>query len=229
MPDRANVIWVIGPTRSSKTSLAKGLARTSGEATPFPVIGTGDYFRDLYGQEDTYDASFVFNLSAFSARHITENKSCHRTVLESFIDQADDICIIEGERNPFVFPALYNPEKDMVFTLDRRDIAVYHNPIEPGVPAIFDLVRWGVKTGYIPAQSVVHFTFGHGRVEAHRYAGPEDDNPSCLFSEAADPRYDGDKYPWISTMIDMGQENIRTYFALEQPARHQGQNLDGPV
>lgn len=218
MLDRKHpIIWIVGATRSSKTALAQGLQEA---CAGFHLTSTGDYFREQYGEEDTYSREFVFNISANSANCLGSSPSCHLDYLEDKIQKAGKPFIIEGERNPFEFSQLYNPKQDMVFFLTRLDIPVYNTTIERGISVIEQQVRWAVSNNIAPDTSATSMIFGNDKVKIFQFpkALNQDDHgvdEVIIEGPTAKRKMDGtpdEKYPWINILIGYASEHIKNYY-----------------
>lgn len=224
---RAPVIWVIGATRSSKTPFARGLAEKPPSPLAIPTLSTGDYYRLEFGQEDTFSRDFVFRISAHSARHIAGNHDCHIPTLEQFIDECNGPCIIEGERHPFAFAKLFDPQKDMAFILFNDAMCTYDTTIEGGIKVIDDQLRWAVKNRLAPQDNVMKFTFNKNKLWAHHF-GSGYDADKIIHQDIPPLRYDGDKYPFIDPMIAMAQNQILKCLKDVFPDKAAGPHLPEP-
>jgi|GEM_PF-4512868 hypothetical protein len=211
MPRESPIVWIIGATRSCKTALAQyGVAPLG-----FKLISTGDYFRREFGQEDTFSRDFVFQLSAFSATCLAQEPNCHLTHLHKLIEEAQQPCVIEGERNPMEFAKLYDPHKDMVIFLHRMDMDIYDTTIERGIAAIERNVRWCVNVGIAPPTSVFKTTFGDQEIKGE-YFGVNNGSDAVFIRGAVEERKTQgdaeDRYPWINILIGMVREKVVNYF-----------------
>lgn len=203
------IIWVIGPSRSCKTAMARGLSQKGPAPTNYPVFSTGDYYRRRYGRPDTFNARFIFNISSFTTSHLVYNKAAHQSDMIDFLHKNQSPVIIEGERNPFVFGRFYRPGKDLVFFMNRQNIEKYDTAIEPGVQNIYQNLKWGVKAGFIPLKSVISFKFGDGRVQAEHLPAPGENLIDEVFYDQPEfPRHEGDLYPWMGTLVALAQDKV---------------------
>lgn len=213
------IIWVIGATRSSKTALATAISDQGPASLGFHLIQTGNYFRQRYGEPDTYSREFVFNISAFASRCLEEQPDCHEQHLASVIAHVNKPCVIEGERNPREFAKLYDPKLDMVFFLNRLDVEKYSTTIERGVSVIEDQVRWFVANGIAPQESVIKMTFGNGEVKAE-YFGTEHKPDHVIIQGAVKNKKDTgtseERYPWISILIGLVREKVMEYYCIKE-------------
>lgn len=209
------VIWIIGATRSSKTALASALAEGGGASLGFHLISTGNYFRGRYGQPDTMNRAFVFNISSFAADCLEQAPSCHQDALEDEIVRAQKPCIVEGERNPLEFAKLYDPKRDMVFLLKRVDVDTYDTLIEKGLAVIEQQVRWCVNTGIAPVNSVCKITYGNTELKFEQLG--KHDQPDSIIMQGPVKERDLNgqpehKYPWINILIGIARQEITDYY-----------------
>ena len=208
---RHPIIWVIGATRSSKSYLAKGLAESGRAGLNCEMIGTSDYFRQRFNKPDTYSREFVFDLSDFSAACLADDPNCNLAVLEEQVSNASKICVIEGERNPYEFAKLYDPQKDMVFFLQRSDVDTYETTIESAVNIIEQSVRWYVSNGITAADKVAKFYFGDETVKVDAFSKGHDLDKE-IFQLTVGPKSEATQYPWIAPMIQIaGDMAIRQF------------------
>lgn len=208
---RHPVVWVIGATRSCKTAIAENGIAPLG----YHLISTASYFRAAYAQPDTYSRSFVFNLSAFAANTLSADPDCHVRHLDALIRDANGPCVVEGERNPVEFSRLYDPHKDMVFLIDRLDVETYDTPIERGIKAIEQIVRWNVGNGIAPQSSVTKLTFGLDEIRAEHFGVNNKEDVLYLCGPVAARRAEGeieDRYPWINIVIGLVREEVTRYY-----------------
>lgn len=206
------IIWVIGGTRSCKTAIAENGIAPLG----YRLISTGDYFRERYGEPDTFSRPFVFNISAHSAKVLAENPDCHIDHLRGILKDRAEPLVVEGERNPIEFAKLYDPKTDMVIFVDRRDIDPYDTVIERGLVGIESTVRWCVSTGIAPQSSVMKLTFGLEEIRADHFGIANSDDHAFLSGKVKKRIETGsveDKYPWINVLIGCVREQITHYYA----------------
>lgn len=205
------VIWVIGATRSCKSALAENGIAPMG----FHLISTATYFRNAYGQPDTMDRAFVFNISAHAAQTLANNPDCHRAHLERLLKAVNGPCVVEGERNPVEFAKLYDPAQDMVFLIDRVDVDKYDTVIERGIGAIEQIMRWNVSTGIAPQESVAKIIFGLDEIRAEHLGVNNSVDQVFLCGPVKEKKFEGgieDRYPWINIVIGVVREQISRYY-----------------
>jgi len=184
----------------------------------FEAISTGDYFREQYGQPDTFSRQFVFDISAHSAKILAHDPSCHLKNLSKHFETSAAPCVVEGERNPVEFANLYDPKRDMVIFLDRLDVDKYDTAIEKGLESIERIVRWNIGVGITPADSVMKLTFGLEFIKAERIS--VNGAPDTVFLEGnVKPKaltgIDEDRYPWINILIGAVRHEIQKYYDLQ--------------
>lgn len=205
------VVWVIGATRSCKSALAENGIAPLG----FKLISTATYFRNAYGQPDTMDRAFVFNISAHAALTLADNPDCHRAYLEKLLKAATGPCVVEGERNPVEFAKLYDPAQDMVFLIERLDVDKYDTVIERGIGAIEQIMRWNVSTGITPQESVMKVIFGLDEIRAEHLGVNNGPDHIFLQGPVKQKKSEGmieDRYPWINILIGLVREQILHYY-----------------
>lgn len=213
MERRHPIVWVIGATRSSKSHLAKGLALGGRAGLNLHMISTSDYFRKRYAQPDTQSRKFVFDLSDFSAHCLAEDPDCNLDFLRKEIEKANQACVIEGERNPYEFSKLYEPDIDMVFFAERSDMETYDTTIEGSISIIEQSVRWSVKNGITPQNRVMKFNFGDERVKVSLF-GKGYNEDTVVQDMHVGPKTPNTPYPWILPIIQMaGTTVVQNYGA----------------
>lgn len=212
MDNRHPIIWIVGATRSSKSYLAKGLSCDGSAKLDFHMISTSDLFRQEYQKPDTYSRKFVFNLSAFASKKLSDNPDYNIKHVSNILENTDKPCIIEGERNPIEFAKLYDPQKDMVFFLKRKNIQKYDTTIEKGIDVIEQQVRWCVNNGLAPQSSVLKIIFGNNVVSVKDF-GKNNQPDEVVFEADVGFSTNQTPYPWINPMIGLAQEKILQYYA----------------
>lgn len=200
--ERQPIIWIIGATRTSKSNLAKGLAQGGRGGLNCGLISTSDYFRDRHNKPDTMSKEFVFDLSDFTAACLAQDPECNIRHLEDRIADLGQVCVIEGERNPFEFAKLYEPDKDIVFFLDRSDMQSYDTTIENGVHIIEQSIRWNVSNGITSPDRVTKFYFGDETLKVESF-GTQYSPDQTIENIHVGPRTEELRYPWIAPMIQI--------------------------
>jgi hypothetical protein len=186
------------------------------------MISTATYFREGYGKPDTLSREFVFNLSEYSVACLAVNPSFHRSHLEGIIAGTPQPYVIEGERNPDEFVKLYDPKLDMIILIDRVDIEKYDTIIERGLPVIEQYVRWCVRSGVTPVNSVIKLSFGGRHIKAERF-GTGYDADSTVIEGTVDKRNPDapsveDRYPWIGYVIKIAVDAVKDYYGISTPS-----------
>jgi hypothetical protein len=208
------IIWIIGATRSSKSYLAKGLSFEGRAGLNLPAISTSNFFRGGYGREDTVSRDYVFGLSEFSAVSLAKDPQCCERHLIDEIEGFNSACIVEGERNPVQFSNLYDPQKDMVFFLERKDMEPYDTTIEGGIGIIEDIVRWNVRNGITPQNTAFKMVFGDENLRVSNF-GKSHEADILVAEDCVGPRTEGARYPWIGPMIERAHSLLLHHYGVE--------------
>jgi hypothetical protein len=161
--------FVIGSSRSGKTTYAKALAQKYG----LQHISAGRWAREQYlgGYENTQhmtdDPDVVANMTAFSLAVI---KAAPNTTID-YVRANYDLArpsVIEGVRNPRDFMQLYDPVHDVVHRLVYRENPVPATRFEGGIEIIDSYMRWLQGNGLISECQYVVYEFDTFRNETCR-------------------------------------------------------------
>ena len=154
---------------------------------------------------------FVFRLSAYASECLADDPDCHVNHVAAMVETMTTPCIVEGERNPFEFAKLYDPQKDMVFFLERRDVPAYETSIESGIGLIEYQLRWAVENGIAPQHSILKMAFGDERLHVSHYGFHRQPDEVLLDQEAV-PRHEGDDFPWMGVLPQMARQHVAEFY-----------------
>lgn len=111
-------IFIIGPTKSGKTTTAKQLANIL-KRPEDSVISMSEFFRKAFEDKNVYQNISRDDISKFSLTILQKDININlKYVEEKNKNLGYDQYIYEGFRNPYEFMKLFNPETDFVFFLN---------------------------------------------------------------------------------------------------------------
>lgn len=125
-------IFVLGISRSGKTTLAKGIA----EELKLPHISSSGWVRTHFAE-----GAPISDMTAYSQEQLEKNPSACLDYLQANYDLSIP-CVIEGIRNPFDFIHLFDPREDLVILLDYVKNLTEATLFESGLEVIDRYVKW---------------------------------------------------------------------------------------
>jgi hypothetical protein len=144
-------IFIVGNTKSGKTTLAKKIA------TKFNLehVSASQWFRDNF-KGDPSSPAFVKEISVFSSQTLKANSNLNIEILQPKIVEGG--CVIEGVRNPRDFNALFIPERgDVViwlYSLSSKHSSVFE---AYGLKAIRHSLKFYLETGIMEQARCLRF------------------------------------------------------------------------
>lgn len=130
-------IFLIGPSRSGKTTLARRLV----EAHPYlTAVSSSRWLRDRL------PSATVDELTSEATRVLRAHPSIARDHVRAQMASASGGCVIEGIRNPIDFSCLFDPRSDAVVFLNGPSATSFERD---GVAAIRRIVLWQIGQGLL--------------------------------------------------------------------------------
>jgi len=111
-------IFVIGYSRTGKTSFAKKLAKDIG----FEHLTASSWLREIYdgpAQSHLSEKELIRKMTDFSIEQLKANPFVAAKFLSEKIKDVENI-VIDGIRNPIDFQALFDPKVDHVILINRK-------------------------------------------------------------------------------------------------------------
>jgi hypothetical protein len=148
-------VFVLGPSRSGKTPMARHLAA----ATGLRHVKAGAWVRERFARpapaDDAPDAERAAFVAAITRFAIDELRADPWVSIDHLAAAGLDVpSVIEGIRNPMDFVHAFDPRHDVVIWLDAANIAITPTAFERGLDVIDAYLAWLAANGLSDAGNV---------------------------------------------------------------------------
>ena len=143
-------IFIIGYSGVGKSPFASLLCRRYPQAQH---IKAGEWVRSQFSTNATAQ-----EMAEFSAQKLKENINiCVDFIREKYVFSQNSISIIEGIRNPYDFMQLFDPKKDMVIFVNRKNTFASSYFELQGTNTIYSYLSFLASTRIIQEQQMTGF------------------------------------------------------------------------
>jgi hypothetical protein len=152
-------VFVLGPSRSGKTPMARHLAA----ATGLRHVKAGAWVRERFARpappDDAPDAERAAFVAAITRFAIEELRADPWVSIDHLAAAGLEVpSVIEGIRNPVDFVHAYDPRRDVVIWLDAVSVAIAPTAFERGLDVIAAYLAW-LETSGVATPTVIRCAF----------------------------------------------------------------------
>lgn len=138
-------IFVIGATKSGKTTTAKTLVQKLG----CNFISASEWARDNFLPSEINPSveNYTKEITEWSRKHLKDDPDrCIKYIKKN--NNLNKNCVIDGIRSPSDFIKLFDPKEDRVFFIDH-DAHQIVNDFESGIYVIDEHMKWLIRNYFI--------------------------------------------------------------------------------
>ena len=142
-------LFVLGRSGTGKTPVARDAAK----ALNVPHVGASEWVRRMFpplpaSASSVERQSQIEKMTRFSLDELKRDPASCLAFMERHHD-LERPCVVEGMRNPYDFVHCFDPRRDLVVFLERKNSALEKTGFEAGLEVVTAYVDWGVDNGLV--------------------------------------------------------------------------------